>query len=134
MKLHGIILITIMLVTGCAAFNFNGPLNPDTIINELRSVETVLKLKKSFRHDGNELPKGIYRPKYETTGGFIIYVAPRQINVENFLGVKDLCTGGIAVKINDPENKYFISVQNCLGEPNLRIDIPKELTFEITRA
>ena len=125
------LLLKTLVASSCSVLNFNGPIGSETFIQGINANESILVVHEDFLRKGNNLPKGEYYPLYETTGGYIVYQSENPLSVQVPIWGKDVCSGGIAIKIDSPETNYFISVQNCFGEPNLRINIPKELKFHI---
>lgn len=125
------IILACILLASCAVMNFNGPIKADTRIAGFLAEDTILVVKESYSYKGSELPVGDYYPIYETTGGYIVYKYSKPIKVKS-LWYSGVCSGGIAVSVDNLKD-YFISVQNCMGEPNLRIDIENSLLFEIEK-
>lgn len=125
-----IIFSTILILSSCATVQ---PLSSATEVLGMPAKETALIVTEEFNHDGNTLPSGIYYPALQVTNGYVIYHFAKPINVKT-LWIKDTCSGGIAVNQIDPYNKYHISVRNCFGDPNIRIDIPGGVKFKIGRA
>lgn len=124
---HLVLFFSVWMFPGCATVQM---LSPTTKIIGVPAGDTVLIVAEEFSRDGNVLPQGKYYPVLQTANGYVIYHFPSPIKVKS-LWMHDVCRGGLTVKQDDPYGKYFISVQNCFGDPNIRIDIPQEVKFTI---
>lgn len=121
------VLFFVWIIGGCATVQM---LSPTTQVDGLPAIETVLIVTDQFTHGGNTLPQGKYYPAFQSANGYVIYHFPAPIKVKS-LWMNDVCRGGLAVKQDDPYGKYFIAVQDCFGDPNIRVDIPHEVKFRI---
>jgi len=125
------ILLLALLLASCA---FRAPLKATTTINGMNAFDTVVVVDKDYLEKGTHIPKGNYYPSHEVTSGYVVYKSGNPIKVNSgwaYLWTEDVCEGGIAIRIDKPQHDYFLALEQCFGDPHLRIDIQKILEFSI---
>jgi hypothetical protein len=128
------ILLAIFVSAMLSACAMTVPIKQTSRILEMKASETVLVVLEDYNGKGNIIPKGIYYPTNEISNGYLEYSSGKPLRVKEgvfALYAEDVCVGGIGVNFKKPYSDYALFVDNCNGEPALRINIPKTLKFKI---